>query len=86
LQLLASRMGNVLESVTEPLYPAIGGIKQCMLENGVLGALMSGSGPTVFGIFATRPAARSAFAAIRSAGLAKQVYLVTPYNIHRQQI
>ncbi|MCD8197668.1 MAG: 4-(cytidine 5'-diphospho)-2-C-methyl-D-erythritol kinase [Lachnospiraceae bacterium] len=85
LQLLASRMGNVLESVTEPLYPAIGGIKQCMLENGALGALMSGSGPTVFGIFEKRSAARGAFAAIKSAGLAKQVYLVTPYNINRQR-
>ncbi len=85
LQLLASRMGNVLETVTEPLYPVISSIKQCMVEKGALGSLMSGSGPTVFGIFRSRSAARDASAAIRSAGLAKQVYLVTPYNINRQR-
>jgi 4-diphosphocytidyl-2-C-methyl-D-erythritol kinase len=44
-------MGNVLESVTIPAHPEIAAIKECMTENGALGSLMSGSGPTVFGIF-----------------------------------
>ncbi len=44
-------MENDLESVTLAEYPALGQIKQWLLENGAIGALMSGSGPTVFGVF-----------------------------------
>lgn len=51
LDTLCSLMGNVLESVTIPAHPEIGKIKACMREHGALGSLMSGSGPTVFGIF-----------------------------------
>ncbi len=42
---------NDLESVTVDRHPEIESIKACMLENGAAGALMSGSGPTVFGVF-----------------------------------
>lgn len=48
---LCSLLGNVLETVTIPAHPEIDAIKICMTENGALGSLMSGSGPTVFGIF-----------------------------------
>ncbi len=48
---IAHNLCNVMESVTAKECPVIGGIKQKMLMNGALGALMSGSGPTVFGIF-----------------------------------
>lgn len=48
---IASRMLNVLETVTAKEYPDIEGIKAKMREHGALNALMSGSGPTVFGIF-----------------------------------
>lgn len=51
LRALCACMGNVLETVTIPAYPQIAEIKKCMMENGALGSLMSGSGPTVFGIF-----------------------------------
>ena len=51
LQTLCALMGNVLETVTIPAHPEIASIKQCMMENGAIGSLMSGSGPTVFGIF-----------------------------------
>lgn len=44
-------MANILETVTIPEHPEIETIKSTMRENGALGALMSGSGPTVFGIF-----------------------------------
>ena len=44
-------MGNVFESVTVPLYPVIDSIKKDMIEHGAINAMMSGSGPTVFGIF-----------------------------------
>ena len=45
------RMFNVLEGVTGPKYPVIGEIERVMEEEGALRAIMSGSGPTVFGIF-----------------------------------
>ncbi|MCI8521066.1 MAG: 4-(cytidine 5'-diphospho)-2-C-methyl-D-erythritol kinase [Clostridia bacterium] len=48
---VADNLCNVMESVTEKMYPIIGGIKHKMMLNGALGAIMSGSGPTVFGIF-----------------------------------
>lgn len=48
---LCAHLGNVLETVTIPAHPEIAKIKECMIENGALGSLMSGSGPTVFGIF-----------------------------------
>lgn len=44
-------MGNVLESVTVKEYPVIDEIKQKMYSLGASVSLMSGSGPTVFGIF-----------------------------------
>lgn len=83
LALLSSRMGNVLETVTVPAYPVIDEIKKCMVESGALGSMMSGSGPTVFGIFDTQAKARKAYRAVKAAGLAKQVYLTVPYNVHR---
>ncbi len=48
---LCSSMANILETVTIPEHPEIADIKKTMLEQGALGSLMSGSGPTVFGIF-----------------------------------
>ena len=49
---VASSMGNVLEEVTIGEYPVIDEIKRIMRESGALNAMMSGSGPTVFGIYA----------------------------------
>lgn len=48
---VAGKLCNVMEAVTVKMYPVIGGIKEKMMMNGALGAVMSGSGPTVFGIF-----------------------------------
>ncbi len=48
---LCDSMANILETVTIPEHPEIADIKKTMLEQGALGSLMSGSGPTVFGIF-----------------------------------
>ncbi len=48
---IASYLCNVLETVTIPKYPVIENIKTFLINNGASGALMSGSGPTVFGIF-----------------------------------
>lgn len=76
---VASRMGNVLEDVTIPMHPEIAKIKEKMMEYGALNAMMSGSGPTVFGLFENKMAARKAQSAIRESGLAKQVFVT---NIH----
>jgi len=83
LALLSSRLGNVLETVTVPTYPIIEEIKKCMLTAGALGSMMSGSGPTVFGIFETASQARKACRAVRNEKLARQVYVTTPYNVKR---
>lgn len=48
---VTDRMGNVLQDVTSPSYPVIGRLIELMEENGAVRAMMSGSGPTVFGIF-----------------------------------
>jgi 4-diphosphocytidyl-2-C-methyl-D-erythritol kinase len=73
-------MGNVLESVTIPAYPVVQQIKEQMLESGADAAMMSGSGPTVFGLFSDPAAARKAKSDMRRSGLAKQIYLTTIYN------
>ena len=52
---------NDLESVTAVKYPMIETIKQALLAQGATGALMSGSGPTVFGLFNDEARARDAF-------------------------
>ena len=83
LGLLCSRMGNVLETVTIPAYPVINEIKRTMMDNGAIGSMMSGSGPTVFGIFDSPVAAKQALKAVRAAKLAKQIFLTTPYNVKR---
>ena len=48
---LCENMGNLLETVTIPEHPEIEELRNTMLENGAVGARMSGSGPTVFGVF-----------------------------------
>ena len=55
---IAGSLGNVLEEVTVREYPVIEQIKNTMKEQGALNAIMSGSGPTVFGIFEEKPAER----------------------------
>lgn len=56
---------NVLESATIPMHPEIGEIKRRFLELGAQGALMSGSGPTVFALFAQQAPAEQAAARIK---------------------
>ena len=84
LHKIASSMGNVLETVTIEEYPEIAEIKKCMLENGALGAMMSGSGPTVFGIFADKKTIKKAFQKVKEQGLARQVYTANIHNVRRR--
>ena len=81
---LAQHMGNVLEGVTVPMHPQITQIKEIMEKQGAITAMMSGSGPTVFGIFSEEAKAYEAKGKIRYSGLAKQVYVTRPYN-HKER-
>ena len=80
---IAEAMGNVLERVTIEDYPVIEKIKDAMKEAGALNAMMSGSGPTVFGIFEDRKTAREAQIKLREMNIAKQVYLANIHNTRR---
>lgn len=80
LEQIGKDMGNVLETVTIPHYPVIAEIKDHMREHGAVNAMMSGSGPTVFGLFDKEETAVAAYEAMRESGLAKQVYLTSIYN------
>lgn len=81
---ITATMENVLETVTIHEYPVIKDIKTMMLEAGAENALMSGSGPTVFGIFTDKELAVKANDTIYQSGLAKQVYTVEPYNVYKK--
>ena len=76
LEQLVAKMGNVLETVTVPAYPVIDEIKKTMLKNDAMGAMMSGSGPTVFGVFEREERAQEVCRLLKKEGAAKQVYLV----------
>lgn len=77
---ITDRMENVLEQVTIPEYPVIEEIKNHMKVHGALNALMSGSGPTVFGIFDEENKAKAAFVELKRSGLTRQTFLTTAFN------
>lgn len=85
---VAGKFGNVLELVTGEKYPVIARIEQMMRNYGAVNAMMSGSGPTVFGLFISPRAAQAAYEALRfgpASELAKQVYLTNFYNVKRNR-
>lgn len=72
---VVTRMGNVLQDVTIPAYPIIDTLKKRMLELGADGSMMSGSGPTVFGIFTDKEKAQRAYEQMVQDNAAKQIFL-----------
>lgn len=72
---ITSKMENVLETVTVKEYPIIEEIKTFMKENGALNSIMSGSGPTVFGIFEELTVAKEAYEKLVAKNITKEVYL-----------
>lgn len=80
---VTQRMGNVLEQVTIADYPVIEQIKDAMKSCGAMNAMMSGSGPTVFGIFKTKKEAQDAISVIKKKKIAKQIYLTNVHNVRR---
>ncbi len=79
LQGILDRMGNVLESVTVKKYPVINDLKKRMRTLGALNSMMSGSGPTVFGIFVNERLAREAFEQMKQEYPQCQIFL-TGFN------
>ena len=83
LEKIVSAMGNVLERVTVQKYPVINEIKQAMKEAGAMNAMMSGSGPTVFGIFKDLETAEFAQREIQKMKIAKDICLTNVHNTRR---
>lgn len=71
---IAGSMVNVLETVTVRKYPVIQEIKSIMIQYGALGSLMTGSGPTVFGVFDNLNNAEKCYNRFRD--YIKEVYMV----------
>ena len=72
---ITDRMGNVLETVTVREYPVIDRIKKRMCGLGAENALMSGSGPTVFGIYKEKETAENTAEVLKEEKLAKAVFV-----------
>lgn len=77
---IVKRLGNVLEQVTVEAYPIVDDIKNQLRASGALGALMSGSGPTVFGMFQDREQADTAALQLERQSLAGQVFVTNFVN------
>ena len=77
---IAGLLGNVLQEVTIEKHPIVQTIKNVMTEGGALGSLMSGSGPSVFGIYENEALAKATGEKIRELGLADQVFVTAPVN------
>ena len=77
---ITEQMGNVLQDVTIPAYPEVERIKEQMKALGAVNAMMSGSGPTVFGIFDNEEKAQKACQKLRESGSCQQVFLTVPFN------
>ena len=81
---ITQRMENVMESVTEAEFPIITDIKKMLTGNGALGAMMSGSGPSIFGVFQDVATASNAAEYVRRTleqkGVYAQIHVTTFYN------
>ncbi len=77
---VAKNMCNVLETVTEKKYPVIATIKEMMLQHGAKGAIMSGSGPTVFGIYHSKEDAQKTAYKLKLEYLVGDIFITTMYN------
>ncbi len=75
---IAGKLNNVLESVSLAEHPEIAAIKKQLLEAGALNALMSGSGPSVFGLFMSQEAATKAYHLMRMQY--KESFIVSSYR------
>lgn len=77
---MAERMKNVLEPGVAADHPVITEIEELMKAHGALQAIMSGSGPTVFGLFDDKSKAEKALEALKESRLARNTFLTTVFN------
>ncbi|MDE7205521.1 MAG: 4-(cytidine 5'-diphospho)-2-C-methyl-D-erythritol kinase [Lachnospiraceae bacterium] len=81
---ITDRMENVMETVTEKKHPIITDIRKMMLGNGAMNAVMSGSGPSIFGVFTEEDTARAAAVyvdqTLKTKGIDAQVNVTGFYN------
>ncbi|WP_026651538.1 4-(cytidine 5'-diphospho)-2-C-methyl-D-erythritol kinase [Butyrivibrio proteoclasticus] len=75
---MCDKIDNVLERVTAPRYEEIGKLESIMEENGAIRAFMTGSGPTVFGIYDDEKKAKEGYEAVVNSGITKEVFLSAP--------
>lgn len=80
LEKITSLMGNVLSDVTESELPEIVRIRHLMTESGAMGSMMSGSGPSVFGIFEEKERAGEAAENPELRKICKDIIVTKPYN------
>lgn len=80
LYAMSHKMENVLETVTEKNYPVISSIKQLMVEHGAIASLMSGSGPTVFGIYDNKDTINEAATFFKTNYPTYRTYVTQPVN------
>ena len=81
---LCANLNNILEPVARTLCPEIEDIEEKFTELGAVGTCMSGSGPTVFGLFEDEETAQKAYDDMVKSGLAKQIYVTNIYNNRRE--
>lgn len=86
VQEIAENMANVLEEVTIGMYPEIEDIKQKLMEHGAMGAMMSGSGSAVFGLFASKEAAIKASRYFKMQEHMREVYVTTTFSPEKSNI
>ncbi len=77
---MCALIDNVLEPVTTGKHTVIKDIEKILLDNGAIGAFMTGSGPTVFGIYEDEKKAGEGMEAVRKSGLAPELFLTRPIN------
>lgn len=74
--------GNLLETVTIPMHEEIMDLKVLIRRCGAVNPIMSGSGPTVFGIFEDEDMANEAARIVKDENFANQVFVVKPVNVN----
>ena len=80
LEALSNTICNVLEEVTIPDYPIVQEIKDKMIAHGALNSMMTGSGPTVFGLYSDKKKAIETVDALKETRTLEQLYLVKFVN------
>lgn len=78
---VASKLSNVLENASIPMCPMIGDIKKMLSDMGAVGVLMSGSGPTAYGIFKDKETAQKAADNVKKTFNIRDVYATKIFNI-----